>query len=412
MGPSHSLALGLALIPAAVVTGSALAGPGDEVIRPRVLPGGVADPAVRRGYLATMPGGIVVLDLRTGKKLRVIDRREGYRPLIATDRFLVAQAPSDDPKGSDASFCVVILAVSDAGVSLRAKSHPVHLPSWVVTPERLRRPQGDWGQQSFDIDARIVGKSLLVRWRAASRYKGGANLGSQGREQANRFAASAFRIDLELIEGPPKQVPIEPREFKDPVLTRAFDELPESFQTVSSIEYYRDGRPGARPLVVGDHIVALAMARRPAAGRTELILKSWSLSDPSRGDPPRSLMTLEGDYPGLEVTLDGSHLLVEQREGAPAAGPAPHKLFSLESGKLLAILPPDPDVAACSVQGQEVFFDCVHKKGRGPGVTVERTLKAIRIRGPQGIQFAWEYRLDERTAVQAAPPPPPPSAAR
>jgi hypothetical protein len=379
---------------------------GDEVIRPEVLPRGVADPAGKVGYLAKTLGGIVALDLRTGNELWSVTPEEGIRPLIATNRLLITQALPEGTRGPDESLCIAVLVVNETGSTLRAKSPPVPLPPWVAASGLTRKPSTEWGEQWFDIEARILGNSLLVRWRAESRYKGGANLSPDARQKARRFASSAFSIELGGVlgasEGP---VRLELRRPPEAPLARAFDDLPEAFSTVSSVEYMRGGRPSSRPFVVGDRIVALA--RRGA----DLIMRGWDLLHPSVSHPPIPLMTLASDYPGLEVTLDGHHLLVEETEGfaaRPVQGPSPRKLFSLDSGKLLANLPPEPDVVATSVLDHEVYCECLHKKGQGLTATTERTIKAMRVNALNDVQFRWKHTLEERIAVNTPPPPPRP----
>src|SRR5262249_9479270 len=127
---------------------------------PVFLPGGVADPEGKIGYVTNPTGGIDAIDLESGKLLWATD--DASRPLVAFDHKLAAQATVKDRPNS---VRVLVLDSSDKGKRLLL-SDPVVFPDWVVIGQAYGR--------SFESRGRVERGAVLLKWEAHAFYAGGA----------------------------------------------------------------------------------------------------------------------------------------------------------------------------------------------------------------------------------------------
>jgi len=80
----------------------------EVVVSPFVLPGGVADPAGRSGFLVNAEHGISAVDLRSGAVLW--ETSAACRPIVVRGERLYASIP-----GNDGEICVVALDINHKG---------------------------------------------------------------------------------------------------------------------------------------------------------------------------------------------------------------------------------------------------------------------------------------------------------
>lgn len=169
----------------------------DSLTAPRILPGGgVADPAGKVGYFPSSGGGIVALDLDTGKRLW--ETKEANRPLLAAATRLYAQAPAGQNQMRVRTF-------DDRGKIVK-ESKTITFPDWVSIGVTYGR--------SFASTARLDGDRLLLIWQARAWYAGGARPTPDIERAARKQAEGVIRLDLaagkvESLKGDqiPKGVP-------------------------------------------------------------------------------------------------------------------------------------------------------------------------------------------------------------
>jgi outer membrane protein assembly factor BamB len=234
-------------------------------ITPARFPRGVADPSGEHAYLRDQAGGLVALDLGSGKVLW--RAAPPMRPLLARDGKIVAARPA----GAHA-LEIVVLDAAD-GKELR-RSKPLALPDWVnVSLEDT---------PNLTLHAEEEDGTLILRWAAQNRYRGGAAPSPKVLEAAKRDAAGAARVDLttgrveELSneeggapkppsdENPPSSTPdvLEQRDLGD----KAFQLLARKIAggTVQMLVRALDPKSGR---IAWETIVDEALAQRPKPPR-------------------------------------------------------------------------------------------------------------------------------------------------
>lgn len=154
------------------------AGPGGKP-----LPGGVADPAGKVGFVTGADGGLDAIDLATGKKLWASNL--ATKAVAADGKRVVALA------GKANELRVVTLDAAD-GKKL-AESETLKLPQWAVV--RLGVVASDAGR-AFAVTTRLEKDALLVRWQANAWYWGGARPTPEIEQAARKSADGVARFDL------------------------------------------------------------------------------------------------------------------------------------------------------------------------------------------------------------------------
>ncbi len=143
------------------------------------FPLGVADPGAARAFVHDRAGTVLALDLATGQ----VRWRAGtaLRPLSVVGDVVVAARVA-----SRNAIELVMLDAGD-GHELRA-SEPLALP--------------DWAQASLDdtpdytLRAEAEGGTVVLRWAAQARYRGGAPPSAMVQAAAERQAQGAARVDV------------------------------------------------------------------------------------------------------------------------------------------------------------------------------------------------------------------------
>jgi hypothetical protein len=308
----HTEILSLALL-VAIALAPGFCAAEEAVVRPRVLPGGVASPDGGTGFLTIPDDGVRVVDLRKGANLGRIPVEEGLRPLIATDKAVVTVAPP--PRSAQRSGSMFSIAMVDSRtMGILARSQGLALPKWV--PPLDRKPAGDWGRQSIRFEARLRGDQLLILWEASQRPSGGIYPADA---QGGPIQHSGAVVILRPSDPSLPVLRTIPLVQVDDATLAAFDRPPARFAAVESLEYGRGGARTTAPLLVAGKVVVFG--ERRDAGRQTLVLRTFNPADPT-DETTLGLMTVRGGYHSLEVTLDGRHLLVDEDESTDRGAPA------------------------------------------------------------------------------------------
>ena len=339
------------------------------------LPGGVADAAGARGFMADAAGGVTALDLETGKALWEY-KGKGRPVAVAGGRVLVQTA---DAKKANA-FRVVGLDV-DKGEKAW-ESDPIVLPEWVTPVEGV-----DAGR-SFSSRAWLEGGALLIGWHANTFYWGGAAPSPEIVKAATRHADGVARVDLasgmvELVETPKAPPPASrPKVSKD-------------LEKAAARPY------GSEVLVATAGDDAVAVDAEPAGAQQKVVLKRWDLMTEKPLDP---IVLAEGAIYQLVTVPSAGVTLV--RVATPPRGAAPEEVqwtaYALTTGKEIGRFTADVGATELTAIGPRAYF-VVRGPFKGPpfGGTIPRTLKAVDL---QTGKHLWEQPLEG----ERLPPPPPP----
>ena len=143
------------------------------------FPLGVADPGAARAFVHDRAGTVLALDLATGQ----VRWRAGtaLRPLSVVGDVVVAARVA-----SRNAIELVMLDAGD-GHELRA-SEPLALPDWA------RASLDD--TPDYTLRAEAEGGTVVLRWAAQARYRGGAPPSAMMQAAAERQAQGAARVDV------------------------------------------------------------------------------------------------------------------------------------------------------------------------------------------------------------------------
>lgn len=272
-----------------------------EIVQlPHVLPGGVADPAGRTGYLARPQGGIAAVDLRSGEVLW--ETRLGHLPLAVVGDHVYASARDEANV-----LRVVGFDTTRKGVC-SFESDPIDLPKELEN----RRTLLTWSLAQDQIRLTVDGSSALAA-RSAAQF--GIELRS-GRVSALSEAARA-------------PAPLPPKDLTKRVV-RWQGALGHAYK---------------------------ALVLEEAAAEQKLVLRAYEL-ETERPLAPRDL--IQGKRLIARPTLNGQQVCV--RDAAPSpdqkldlAGQHAWSIFSLETGDKIANLPFQPGTQEIAVAGARAY---------------------------------------------------------
>jgi hypothetical protein len=299
----------------------------EVVTQPFVIPGGVADPAGRNGFLANVDGGISAIDLRSGKVYW--ESKRARRPLFVRGERLYASAPA-----GSGQLRVVALDVLRNG-EIAFESDPIAVPlSTSPHPQTLR-----WTS---------VKDYLSVTWEESgdSVRRGGALVDLRtGHVQAlpDGFAAS--------------------------------DETPKSPVDLSKRVIRWQG-------FVGVSYKALVL-EETATGQ-KLVLQSW---DASTGQAQPAHELLQGERLIVRPTLNDRYLCLRDTLPSPdqkadERGRHAWSIFDVATGERVARLPFEAGTLAIAVLGSRAY--CLVAGGvpgsLGKAFVNPRVLKAVDLR--------------------------------
>jgi hypothetical protein len=271
----------------------------EVVTSPFVLPGGVADPAGRHGFLANAEGGVSAVDLRSGKVLW--ESSAARLPIFVTGERLFA------------SVSVTVGTLQVVALDVTRKGEVVFRSDTITVPSAPAI-----GAQTVHWS---VGKDQLrVTWDLSS-------------ESVARGGAT---VDLRTGHVQPLAEVLLGQALKPP--------------------------PGLTKLmvrwegVVGDAYKALALEETPLGQR--FVFQAWSLTT---GDalPPREL--LQGKRLLVRATENNQYLCLRDAVPSPdqkvdEAGQHAWSVFDVGTGERIARLPFEPGTQAIAVLGPRAYY--------------------------------------------------------
>jgi hypothetical protein len=337
-----------------------------------VIPGGVADAAGAKGFVANADGGVTALDLESGKALW--DSKTAGRPVaVAGGRVLVQTADAKTPN----ALRVVGLDVEKGEKAW--ESDPIVFPDWAPPVE------GQGAGRSFFSRARTGGGALLIAWRADTFYWGGAAPSPQKEAAARKHADGVARIDLESG----KVEMLETAKAPSPPGPKVSKEL----EKAAARRYAPEWDEGMLVATAGDYAVAVDVEY--PGGTEKVVLKRWDLTTEKAQDP---VVLAEGAHYQVFTLPSAGVTLV--RDTAPSEE-VKWTVFALATGKETAHFALEPGARDLAVVGPRAY--CVVSgatKGPFGGQTLSRTLKAVDLKTGRRL---WEQPLE----AERLPPPPP-----
>jgi hypothetical protein len=344
------------------------------------LPGGIADPAGRTGFVASAAGGIEAVDLATGDVLWTTN--EAQRPILVVGDRLYAQA------GLKRNRLRVLAFDLTAMGECRLESDPVVLPAWVVT--------SDTPTHSFTAHWRLEKNQLVLAWEATALPGGRAGQPAPLPDTAERkHADGVARIDLET-----GKVELRPAEKAPPAarkMARQLEKLAVRWQGVTGKTF---------TAVVLEEAETAASPAPPAGSKEQkLVLRSWDLAT-EEANPPKEL--LRGKRLLVQPTLDERYLCVRDAGVAPEEKGTgeDHKkqdwsVFAVETGELFVRVPFESGTQALTILGPRAFL-LMAGPIKGPidrPFVHPRSLKAVELKTGKTL---WERPIEGK---QVAPPP-------
>jgi outer membrane protein assembly factor BamB len=300
------------------------------------LPGGIADPAGRTGFLTDARGGVTAVDLRNGNVLW--RTAAAHRPITVTGERLYASVPA-----GHRSLCVVALDVSQMG-QVVFRSNPVAIPEL---------PAGQsWMARWTPLEER-----LQVTWELTG-------------DAAPRGGVA---VDLKSGRVTPvadRQLAVRPRPPVD-LAKRVV-----RWQGVAGGEY------------------KVLILEESAAGQS-LVLHGWGLAN-GQPQPPRVL--LHGQR--LVVRAAANDRYVWLRDAVPSPdqkaderGRHAWTVIEISTGELVARIPYQPGTQAVALLGPRAYClvgGAVHVSGNDPFVN-PRVLRAIDLKTGKTV---WERPVE------------------
>jgi hypothetical protein len=297
-------------------------GPWHEVVvSPFVLPGGVADPAGRNGFLANPEHGISAIDLRSGSVLW--ETSSACRPIVVAGEHLYASTLA-----REGEVCVVALDITRKG-QVVFRSDPLKLPAGPHhRPVNIR-----WTPDK---------EQLHVQWQVAG--------------ESNTHGSA--EVDLRSGRVQPLADGGTPQADAFPALTRRV------------VRWHG---------LVGN--VHKALELQETAAEQQLVLQGWDLTT-GLTQTPRVL--IDGKRLIVRATLNGTYLCIRDAVPSPdeksdERGRHAWSIFDTRSGEFVAKLPYDRGTQAIAILGSRAY--CLVAGGvpvsRSQPFVNARTLKAI-----------------------------------
>jgi hypothetical protein len=325
------------------------------------LPGGLADPGGRIGYLSSVNHGIEAIDLLTGDLLW--SSHEAEVPLLVANDRLYAQA------GTKRNRMRVLVFDLTHKAEVVLESNPVVFADWVVT--------GDAPGRSFKTEWRLEKDHLVLSWQARAWYAGKVKPTPALEAEARKTAEGLVRIHLTT-----GQVQHSPAEAPGVALGIP---VPQKDLEKKSVRWKG---------LLQDQYKAVVMEEN--GDGQKLTLLTWDHSGAKVGEP-RELFS--GRRLTVLPTLDERILCIheaapspEQRVASEDSSKFAWALISLETGNLVARVAFEASTQAMTLVGPRLF---VQQSGpiRGsladPAINT-RTLKAIDLKTGR---FLWQRNI-------------------
>jgi hypothetical protein len=338
------------------------------------LPGGVADPGGRTGFVSSLKGGIEAIDLVTGDVLW--ESIEAQLPLLAANDRLYAQAGVKRNR-----LRVLVFDLIKKGECV-LETDPVVFPDWVVTADTTGR--------SFKADWHLEGDTLVLAWEARAWYCGKDRPTPTLEAEARRHASGLVRFDL--LTGQIKMLPAEPpAPVADPLVQRATRDLQQ--------------RAARWQGMVGSTFKALVLEQD--GEEQKLVLMSWAKDGSVLESPPA---LLRGRRLQVLATLDNRYLCVRDASPSPDQRPTEEDrkrfdwaIYATDTGEVLTRTPFEAGTQAIMVLGSRLLV-LLTGSSSGPidrPFVNPRILKAIDV---QTGKLQWQHTLAGKAVVPPDPP--------
>lgn len=163
-----------------------------------LIPLGVADRGGNTGFVQGEKGGIVGVELKTGKT--IWQTKAARHPLIVAGNLVLAEARQ--------GHSVKVLGFDGGTGRKLLESEPIKLPEWAKAGDA-----SIWGH-SFEAAAWVVNGELIYRWEARTHYAGGAAPSPEILAAAAKHAVGLSKVHLQTgkvtelaAEKPPAPIP-------------------------------------------------------------------------------------------------------------------------------------------------------------------------------------------------------------
>jgi hypothetical protein len=343
--------------------------PNSALVRPTIIPRGVADSEGRRGYLANADAGISAFDLKTGDLFWTTDA--ATQPAFVAEGQLAALKRD----GQRANVLLVVMLEVDDQCKVALISEPIVFPDWVTV---TTVPNEDF---SFEVWGNA--NELKLQWEAHARYRGGAAPSLQIQQQATHDASGVARVNVQT--GWVEMLPPEEQVVR---------QFPKRLEEVDTASFKRGTRWDTGSWIAGEKVAALVFedGEEPV-----LILKTWRLP---AAEEETAAAVGRGRRLVPEVTPDGQYLFVYRKaisEGQRHEATR-WQVFSVATGGLIASLTLERGAQELCVVGNRVLY-IVEESPAVTGATKTGVYRSIlKTREMVSNKLLWERTLRERRA--------------
>jgi hypothetical protein len=346
---------------------------------PLAIPGGVADPAGKTGYIANDKDAVEAVNLENGEVLWTAN--VPGKPLAVAGKLVLVQVPVS---GKGNAVRVVALGAEAKGKQV-LESEPVVFPDWVAT--------GLAGGKSFTSSARLHKGDLLLSWQARSSYWGGARPRPEVEAAARKEAHGVARVSLEngkveMLDA--DKAPAEPA-----------PKVPEELAKVASHQYFTGAEWKHKPLIVGNTLAALVVEDQ-GGGVQNMTLKRWDLTT---GKALETVAMLRGKALWTLIAPDGKTIAVHQalvKEQLPE-GDYAWWVFDTETGRQVAKFPFEAGSTELTVIGPRALYAVTGQRKGPPRPGLFETPRLVRAVDLKSAKQVWERNLPPQRFL---PPPP------
>ncbi len=344
--------------------------PNEDAVEPVTIPRGVADSAGETGYVVNTAGGIDAVELASGRRRWTTS--EALRPLLVDDGRLVAYRA-----GRERPNTIRVVVLDAAGETLLT-SDEIAFPEWLSVAEARH--------DDFRVEARVAARVLVLEWRGAARYRGGAPPPEQVVRRQSGDASGTVRIDLETgAVAPPAGPRLRSRAAGAPA------RRPSAPYQVG-FAWHRQA------WTAGDKLAALEVDASDPRG--PLFLRTWSRA--SGEDLERRLLVAGGAL--SSALAPGGRYLFVHRPAEEPTGESVWLCFDVESGSLVAELGPEAGLQSPAVAGSRIFYLASDDSGpRSRPVLVARDLATGDLLWRQPFESALPPRLPPGMSAGPAP---------
>ncbi len=322
------------------------------------IPRGVVDIENAIGWIANQNAGIDGIDINTGKK--VVTTQLASQPLVIIGHCLIALKSVADQ--TNALEFILLNTRDSEPVIVQTKI--VEFPDWVLTSTAS-------GSQ-FRYYILPGSDSIIFKWEASSRYRGGAYPSAQIKKKFTNDAQGDIKIDLKS---------------DNMTIERSVSHTDEYSTDQLSNPYLRDDRWHSKPWRVGNKSAKLVVNQQ---GHDQVL--SLNVSDLTDSANLQSIELIQANATTSLVTSDGRHIFVREDSSQSLSATGKHnwKVFSLEKAKEISNVSISEDARMLSIVGNQLYY-LIDKPESESAVSI--TLESIDI---SSNKLIWSYPLQTR----------------